>query len=325
MKQKKWAAFVVAITVAVFGLLFTPRFPHAYEPLEKLRVAYIPVLDCLQLYVAKEKGFFKDEGLELELRAVPSGPVIQTLLEAGEIDVGWSAVMPTAMARSKGFDLQFIATGAFDRKGHKFQKIFVKNDSPYKSIKDVGESKISVNGIGSISHLGFLAVADSFGLDISKLKILETPFPQMEAALKEGQVDVAAIVEPFATITLINGVGRVIYEGYFPPEAGDLMVASWITKKAWVQKNLNQAKRFIRVINKATEFINHNPEELPEVISKNTKLTVDLVKKATLPAFTIDLKKSEIQITINMMTKYKFLKTPFEAKEVISDLLPMKE
>ena len=90
MKQKKWAVFVLAITVGVFGLLFTRRFLHAYEPLKKLRVAYIPVLDCLQLYVAKEKGFFKDEGLELELRAVPSGPVIQTLLEAGEIDVGWS-------------------------------------------------------------------------------------------------------------------------------------------------------------------------------------------------------------------------------------------
>ena len=74
--------------------------------------------------------------------------------------------MPTAMARSRGFDIQFIATGAFDRKGHKFQKIFVKNDSPYKSIKDVGESKMGVNGIGSISHLGFLVVGDSFGLDI---------------------------------------------------------------------------------------------------------------------------------------------------------------
>ena len=323
MQQKKWVIFVMA-TLGIFGIFSLTQPAHAVEPLKKLRVAYIPVLDCLQLYVAKEKGFFKDAGLELESRTVPSGPVIQTLLEAGEMDIGWSAVMPTSMGRAKGFDFQFIATGAFDRKGHKFKKIFVKKESSYQSIKDVGGCRIAVNGIGSISHLGFLTVADSFGLDLSRLKIIEIPFPQMEAALKEGRVDVAAIVEPFATTTLMNDVGRIIYEGYFPAEAGDLMVASWIAKKAWVEKNLDLTKRFIGAINRATDSINRNPEELPEIIMKNTKLPIDLAKKVTLPAFTVDLKKTEIQVTINMMVKYGFLKTPLEVREVISDFLPMK-
>jgi len=324
MLQKKRVILVMAITLGIFGIFSLTEQSQASEALKKLRVAYIPVLDCLQLFVAKEKGFFKDVGLEIESRAVPSGPVIQTLLEAGEMDIGWSAVMPTSMGRSKGFDFQFVATGAFDRKGHKFQKIFIKKESPYKSIKDVGGCTIAVNGIGSISHLGFLTVADSFGLDLSKLRIIEIPFPQMEAALKEERVDVAAIVEPFATTTLISDVGRIIYEGYFPAEAGDLMVASWIAKKAWVEKNLDLAKRFIGAINRATDSINHNPEELPEIIMKNTKLSIDLAKKLTLPAFTVELKKAEIQVTINMMVKYGFLKTPLDVRDVVSDLLPMK-
>jgi len=311
-------AFILMMALSMSQVL-------AAEAPKKLRVAYITILDCLQLYVAQERGFFKNEGLDLELRSAPSGNIIQTQLEAGEMDIGWSSAMPVGLAHSKGFDFQFIAPGAFDLKGHKYHKIFVKSESSYKSLKDVRGARFTVNGIGTISHLGVLAMADSFKLDPSRLKIIELPFPQMEPALREGQVDVAAIVEPFATITLINGVGRVIYEGYYPVEAGDLMVAGWISKKAWIEKNWDLARRFMRGIEKATDFINQKPQELPDIISRNAKISLDLAKKVTLPAFTTELKKSEIQVTLNMMVKYGFLKSPLDAKEVVSNLLSMKE
>lgn len=316
---KKVLVFIISLIIASFMV----GSSYAKELLP-LKVSYLPIIDLLQFYVAKEKGFFEEEGLKVEGQQAGGGAVSQTLVESGSVDLGWTAIVPFSQAYVKGFEFIFIAPGAFiDRSNRRMCSLVVKKDSPYKSIKDLAGKKIAVNGINSVNHLSVLTIADFYGVDSKGMKFLEVPFPNQPAALKEGAVDGASMNEPYLTISEEEGVTREIFNGFFPPEVVErYMVAGWFAKKSALEKNKDKIGRFLRAINKATDFINKNPDQLPDIVAKNTRYDASFVKKVTLPKFYTKLGTKEIQPQIDLCAKYGFIQKGFNAKEIISDLIP---
>ena len=312
---------LVIVSFAVASFMASPGYTKDLQP---FKVAYLPIIDLLQFYVALEKGFFEKEGLKVEGQKATGGAVIQTLVESGSVDLGWTAIVPFSQAYVKGFEFVFIAPGAFmDRTNRRFCSVVVKNDSPYKSIKDLAGKKIAVNGINSINHLSILTIADFYGVDSKGLKFLEVPFPNQPVALKEGAVDATSMLEPFITISEGEGITREIFNGFYPPEVIErYMVAGWFAKKSALEKNKDKIGRFLKAINKATDFINKNPDQLPDIISKNTKLDVNVVRKVTLPKYFTKLSLKDVQPQIDLCVKYGFIQKGFNAKEIISDLIP---
>jgi NitT/TauT family transport system substrate-binding protein len=315
----KVLVFIIGLTIVSF--MVGPSYAKELMP---LKVSYLPIMDLLQFYVASEKGFFEEEGLKVEGQKATGGAVSQTLVESGSVDLGWTAIVPFSQAYVKGFEFVFIAPGAFmDRTNRRFCSVVVKNDSPYKSIKDLAGKKIAVNGINSINHLSILTIADFHGVDGKGLKFLEVPFPNQPVALKEGAVDAASMLEPFITISEGEGITREIFNGFYPPEVIErYMVAGWFAKKSALEKDKDKIGRFLKAINKATDFINKNPDQLPDIISKNTKLDVNVVRKVTLPKYFTKLSIKDIQPQIDLCVKYGFIQKGFNAKEIISDLIP---
>src|SRR5450756_956091 len=119
----------------------------------------IPIMDCQQLYVAWEKGYFEEEGLKVEGQTVQSGSMSQTLVESGSVDLGWTAVVPISQAHVKGFDFAFIAPGSFvDGTNRKTVGMVVKKDSPIQSFKELAGKKVAINALQSINHLGVLVL-----------------------------------------------------------------------------------------------------------------------------------------------------------------------
>jgi NitT/TauT family transport system substrate-binding protein len=317
----KVLVFIISLTVASF--MASSGYAKDLQP---FKVAYLPIIDLLQFYVGLEKGFFEREGLKVEGQKATGGAVIQTLVESGSVDLGWTAVTPFSQAYVKGFDFIFIAPGAFvDPTNRRFCSVVVKKDSPYKSIKDLAGKKIAVNGIHSINHLSILTIANFYGVDTKGLKFLEVPFPNQPVALKEGAVDAASMLEPFITISEGEGVTREIFNGFFPPEVIErYMVAGWFAKRSYVDKEKDKVGRFLRAINKATDFINKNPAQLPDIIAKNTRISAGLAKQVTLPKFFTKLYKKDIQSQIDLCVKYGFIEKGFDARKIVTDLIPLE-
>jgi len=318
---KKILVFVISLTVALFI-----RSAGYAKDLIPLKVSYLPIIDLLQFYVATDKGFFEAEGLQVEGQKVPGGAVSQTLVESGSVDLGWTAVVPLSQAYVKGFDFAFIAPGNFiDRSNRSMVAIAVKKDSPYQSVKDLAGKKIAVNGIQSVNHLSVVTIADFFKVDIKGLKFLEVPFPNQPAAIKEGAVDAASLNQPFLAISVAEGVTRELYPGFFPPEIAErYMVSSWFAKKSSLEKNKDKIGKFLKAINKATDFINKNPNQMSDIIAKNTKLDVNLLQKMTLPKFFAKVYKKDIQVQIDLCAKYGFIQKGFDAKEIVAGILPLE-
>jgi len=313
------------MVVVSLMFVFSMIGPGYAAELLPLKVSYLPIIDLLQFYVAMEKGFFEQEGLKVEGQKAMGGTVIQTLVESDTVDLGWTAVTPFAQAYVKGFDFIFIAPGAFvDRSNRSVVAIAVKKDSPLQSIKDLAGKKIAINVINSINHLSVLTIADFHGVDSKGMKFLEVPFPNQPATIREGAVDAASLNQPFLAISQKEGVTRELYPGFFPPEIAErYMIAGWFAKRSSLEKNRDKIRRFLKAINRATDYIDKNPGQMADIIAKDTKLDINLLQKMTLPKFFTKLSLKDVQPQIDLCVKYGFIQKGFNAKEIISDLIPM--
>ena len=318
---RKVVVVVVSLVVALF--MVCPGYAAELLP---MKVSYLPIMDLQQLYVALEKGFFEEEGLKVEAQVAQSGAVSQTLVESGSVDLGWTAIVPLSQAYVKGFDFTFIAPGVFvDASNRRTVGIVVKKDSPMQSFKDLAGKKIAILALQAIPHLAILTLADFYGVDAKTLKFVEVPVPSIVVAVKEGAVDAGHIAEPFIAASEAEGITRLLYAGYYPPEIVDrIMVSGWFAKKSSLERNKEKMGRFLKAIGKATDFINKNPDQMPNIVAKNTKLDVNLLKKITTPRFYTKTYKKDIQVQIDLCAKYGFIKNGFDAREIVADFIPLE-
>ena len=324
--MKRLRTFYKVVSVVSFLVAFLMVGRGYAAELQPMKVSYLPIIDLLQIYVAWEKGFFEGEGLKVEGQAVQGGAVSQTLVESGSVDLGWTATIPLSQAHVKGFKFAFIAPGAFtDTTNRSLVSIVVKKDSPLQSVKDLAGKKIAVNGINSINHLSVLSIADFHGVDIKGLKFLEVGFPMQPAAIREGSVDAASMNQPFLASAESEGVVKQLYPGFYPPEiAPRYMVSSWFAKREAMGKNKDKIGRYLRAISKASDFINKNPDQMPAIAAKYTKLDVNLIRKVTLPKFFPRVQKKDIQVQIDLCAKYGFIEKGFDAKEIVADFITLE-
>lgn len=326
MKKMSSSKVVRVCCIGLILTLFTAGSAIAKE-LIPMKVSYIPIMDCQQLYTAWEKGYFEEEGLKVEGQIAQGGAVSQTLVESGSVELGWTAVVPLSQAYLKGFDFTFIGAGAFfDSTNRKAAGILVRKNSPIQSVKDLAGKKIAVNALQSVNNLAVLSIADFYGVDIKTLKFVEIPMPSQAPAVKEGAVDACHVVEPFIAASEAEGTTRLLYGGFYPPEIAErAMIASWFAKKSSLGKNKDKMIRFLKAITKATDFINKNPDQMPAIVAKYTKMDVNLLKKVTPPKFYTKINKKDIQVSIDLCAKYGFIKNGFDAKEIVAtSLVPLQ-
>jgi NitT/TauT family transport system substrate-binding protein len=287
--------------------------------LKVVRVGYIPIGDCLQLYAADDMGFFKEEGIVVEKKPMKGGAVIAPAVEAGEIDVGWSNAISIIIAHAKGFDFQFLTSGAISLEGtNRVHSLLVAKDSPIRKISDLVDKKVAINTLGNINELSMVALANKNHVDIKKIQLLEVPFPHMETALKKGSVEAILAVEPFVTLSIAHGTARFLEKSVHKNYGDRFMIASWFAKKSWAEKNPKKAAGFVKAVNKASDFISEHPEKMPGFLVNNTKLTADLIKKITMPAFSSRFHKEDLQQMIDMTARYNFIKKSFKADDILS-------
>ncbi len=285
----------------------------------KLQVGTMKIGDLSPFFIAVERGFFKDSGLDINATAMVGGAAIQPALASGALNIGWSNVVSVYQGHLEGFDVRFIANGAINKRSTNdvfgFQ---VAVDSPIKSAKDLGGKTIAANSLSNIIQASGRHWIDNNGGDSSKVKWVEIPFPQMEAAIVQKNIDAFVAVEPFVTVpSQVNKKTKVL--GY--PLGGiapRLLIASYFCSEAWTQKNSDAVKAFITALGRGIDAHNANPEEAKATIAKNTGLNPEFLKLMALPAFEKKILESDLQPLMDVALQYKLIDRKFPPRDVIS-------
>lgn len=285
---------------------------------DKVKVGAIPIVDVAPLHLGKEKGFFKEQGIELEVVNTTGGAAAVPGVVSGEFDFAFGNVVSLIAARSKGLPLTAIASGnsSTGKPGADFGGVVVPPDSPITNAAGLAGKTIAINNLNNISDTTVRASIRKAGGDPSNVKWVELPFPDMAAAVMGKRVEAAMIVEPFFTIAQNQGA-RVVASN-FADATPNMTVAAYFTTEKTVKEKADLTKRFTAAIEKSLRYAQEHPDEARKVLLTYTKIDAAVAEKITLPAWPAEINRESVQALADLMLTDGVIKEKVD----ISELLP---
>lgn len=284
---------------------------------DKIRLGVLPFSESLGAVIADRLGYFKAEGLDVEVSKIGSGAVGVPVLQAGKLDIIFSNTVSTLQAIEQGLDAVLLAPGAVVRATAPDTTVgLMVRKGTFKQIKDLEGKRIAVNVINSTAWLHVVASLEKNGLDRAKVRFAEVPFPQMNDPLLNEQLDAIAQVEPFRTVLLATGKAEVLGFPYVDtlPNSD---ITQYIALAPWVEKNRAAAEKFARAVRRGAQYANDNEAAAKDINQQFTGLNPALKDKVMLPRFGTAVNTAGIAGTMDLMIKYGMLKNKVDLSKRI--------
>lgn len=247
--------------------------------LPKLKVGYVPEPAHGLYFVAKEKGYFKDEGVDVELFQFGSAAEGVAAVKAGKLDVGTFGTTAPLLFISKGSEFTFIGGmmingQAIITRPERLAELSGKDLKVYKG-KKIGLVKLST---GDVVFKGALKKA---GIDYKK-DVIFTEFGSAAAvveAVKKGAVDAGLVWPPhFSLAEKNNGLKVAHYISEFYPNYTCCRIFAHTGK---IQADPETYKKFLAALIRAYRFYKTNEEETVQIYTKSLKIDEDIVRNET--------------------------------------------
>ena len=270
-------------------------------------VGVIPIADVAPLFLGIKKGFFKQQRLNVKTQFAQGGAVIVPSVVSGDFQFGFSNIVSTLIADSKGLPLKIVAQGDFGASDPKkaWGVLLVKGNGPIKTAKDLEGKKIAVNTLNNICPVTINAALQKRGVDISKISYREIAFPDMLPALQKGEVSAACEVEPFVTIGKSQG-DRGLAPFYYDT-APHLPVAQYLTTEKYISENPDVVRRFTTAMNKSLSYAQSHSDEVRAIIPTYTEIDKKTAQQIQLPTFSPKPNRAAERTIANYMVRYKLI------------------
>ncbi|MGF0175203.1 ABC transporter substrate-binding protein [Streptomyces sp. Marseille-Q5077] len=265
-----------------------------------VKLGVIPIVDVAPLYLGQQKGLFEKHGLKLEFTAAQGGAAIVPGVASGQFQFGFSNVTSLMVAQSNGVPVKAVANGIASTgvRGKDFNGLMVKKDSPVKSAKELEGKKVAINTLKNINETAVRQAVRKAGGDPDKVNLVEMPFDQMPAALDQGQIDAACVVEP-ATATIRSQGGREIASPLIDV-APALTVAMYFTSTQYAQQNPDVVKKFQEATAESLAYAEAHPDEARQIVTTYTKIPASVLDQVILPKWPAEPNRSSIEALMKL-------------------------
>jgi NitT/TauT family transport system substrate-binding protein len=268
-------AIVVTVAVAAFVVLWLgPRKGRAADQLIPVRVAYKANAGYQHFFVAYEKGYFKELGLNVTLdKEFESTNQMLEALVANRVDVtSGSSTEVLGMVWQNSPDIFRVFLTSIWHEKNPFEFLIVPTDSPITTLQELQGKKISsIPGSTPVTWLEM--VLEQYFDPETEVEIIETSPRLQLQALAAKQVDAVYTVEPVVTIGRLKGISRTLHAGpiheVFP---GVLPAGMSAVSTSFLEQEPEAAANVMRALYRAVDFIRENPEETKAIVAKYTKL-----------------------------------------------------
>jgi ABC-type nitrate/sulfonate/bicarbonate transport system substrate-binding protein len=218
--------------------------------------------------VAKDKGFFQDEGLDVELKEFSAGKDALAAFLGGSLDFSVSGDVPAALSAINGN--KFIVPAQIVAKTKNEVRIVAKKEDNLNTAESFFKAKkrkiaTSIGGGPEFFTYEFL---NKLGIKENEIEIISQKPADMPAALLSGSVDAISIFDPFAFIAeeqlsneSITFTDENIYSQLYIVQASESN-----------KQNLNVLEKLLKGLILAEKFTKNNPEEAKIIVLEYTKL-----------------------------------------------------
>jgi len=234
----------------------------------KLRIGWVFAMANAPALIAKEKGYFKDEGLDVDIVSFTSGPIVHQALAAGELDMAYIGSPPVYHWYSRGLKSQIIAKVNYGQAA-----VITRKDSGINTLADLEGKKLA--GVRKGSGMDVLLRGYLLG-EAAKLKpdedvrIVPMPPGNMGSSVEASVTDAAFIWEPFTSQYLLRGKTKVIFDvnEALPKYPWYIIMALPDTLK----NNRAAIVKALRAHKRAVDYLNSSPDAGNDIIADVFKL-----------------------------------------------------
>lgn len=269
-----------------------PAIPAVEVPDDAIPVTmgYIPVSIFAPVFVAYEKGYFAEQGLDVTLQSLAGGSDMVLLTATGEFDLGIGGIGPAYWnAASQDLGIRIIAPGHAEGSPVATPLMISKaacESGSIASVADLRGKRVSVNAPGA-TELWLDTALQTGGLIIADVDLQFLSFPDAVVALESGALDAAMIGEPLATKAEQDGFAvRLLAD--FPVQ--NIQPTMIYGNQRWLDDNPDAAAGFIAGYLRAARDLtaNFNDPLHLAIIEKYTQVPPQLIAESVKPVYSTD-------------------------------------
>lgn len=273
----------------------------------KIKISYNKNGGQTPLFVAEQYGFYEKYGLEVERIEFNNNSDMVGAMNAGQVDIIASIPSFIWNAREAGYDLVTIMQNETSQlTAPDSGALIVGSDSNIKEYKDLEGKKVAVLAVSVQNWLNAGYVLKANGVDLSKIQLVEAPFPTHFDLLQTKQVDAVTTVDPFTTHIVTSGIGEVLMYYNIESAPGQPLGAWWVTRD-WLADNQETAAKFQAAIKDSIDFLNEDEHRARQIVGEFIGLDEKILENMRLLNWNYDVdrdvweKVSEINVEMGAL------------------------
>lgn len=304
--------------VALLALVLTAiAVPVAAQDDEAptLRIAVLPVLNTLPLYVAQEAGFYEEEGVNVELIPFTSARDQQVAVQAGEVDGLNTDMAVQSLLVNGGIDLRAVRHEPIQEP---YFSIVAGAESGIESIDDLRGVPIAISQNSIIEYLTTQMLLNA-GFSEDEIVYEEVPaIPVRLELLAQGQVAAATLPEPLVTLATTLQGGTLIASDL---DAVDFVPTVLAFNGDTLANNGEAVSAFLRAYESAVAAINTDGESYRDVMTGNLIIPEPLQPTLPVPTFPVANVPTEAETAqvVQWMIDNELLEEPLTYDALVDD------
>lgn len=251
MKKRILISFIcILILISILAGIYLPKSSN--KNLTKLRLAEVTHSSFYApLYVAIENGYFKEEGIDLELILTPGADKVSAAVLSNDVEIGFAGTESAIYVYEQNEKDYLQVFGGLTKRDGQF--IVARNTDKDFELKDLYGKEILVGRQTGMPALNFLNALKNHDIDIKKINAnYAVEFAALSGSFIGGVGDYVNLFEPNATNLEKEGYGKVVASvGIL---SGEVPYTAFYARKSYIEKNKDIITKFVNALNKGIRY-----------------------------------------------------------------------
>jgi NitT/TauT family transport system substrate-binding protein len=246
-----------------------------------LKIAVLPIIDTLPMYVAEAEGLFAKYGVTVEFIPVASAPERDQLLAAGQADGTINETLSVMLFNKDKVQMQAVRYALRPTKGYGHFFILASAKSGIIDAQGLKRIEIGVSQ-GTVIEYVTERLLQTKGLSADEIQTIAVPkIPDRMALLASGELKAGVLPDPLASLAVSQGAVKVLDDSLHP-EYGFSIISF---RKEVIDANPYTVKAFLAAIEEATHLINLDASKYTSLLSDKGLVPPPLLKTFKVPPF----------------------------------------